>query len=318
MNRVDLQYFCLLAEERSFTRAARKLYISQQALSSRILKLEKEYDAQLVKRDNPLVLTKTGEILYEYALRILAEWNSCDRLIQNIVNSTKGTLSIGIPVSRGTIMLPRLCTAFHKMYPHIQITLFEGNSTAQVEEQLMLNKLDFSIGYVPQDTTNTISHLLYTERYELIVPIELLKNRFSQQQLREIVHTPQYLSIFDHIPFVTQSENTKAGQVLKKMCRETDFIPHSVLETSNIITALNLCAAGIGACVVPSIFMKEHATLKGVANDGFMNEFQHKFVKIQLKTHIGISPIAINHLRTKPLTQADKCFIALAESLFAE
>lgn len=71
MNFTNLKYFSVLAEELNFTRAAKRLYISQQALSSHINKLEQHYQSQLFIRTTPLELTPAGQCLYLFAKETL-------------------------------------------------------------------------------------------------------------------------------------------------------------------------------------------------------------------------------------------------------
>ena len=63
INFLNLEYFLVAAEELNFTRAARKLYISQQSLSNHISNLEKEFDVILFNRTSPLTLTYAGRAL---------------------------------------------------------------------------------------------------------------------------------------------------------------------------------------------------------------------------------------------------------------
>ena len=63
INFLNLEYFLVAAEELNFTRAAKKLYISQQSLSSHISNLEKEFDVVLFNRTSPLTLTYAGRAL---------------------------------------------------------------------------------------------------------------------------------------------------------------------------------------------------------------------------------------------------------------
>ena len=66
MNLSSMEYFAVLARERSFTKAAEKLYITQQSLSSHIASLEKELGCQLLIRHIPLELTYAGEVFLRY------------------------------------------------------------------------------------------------------------------------------------------------------------------------------------------------------------------------------------------------------------
>ena len=63
INFLNLEYFLVAAEELNFTRAAKRLYISQQSLSNHISNLEKEFDVVLFNRTSPLTLTYAGQAL---------------------------------------------------------------------------------------------------------------------------------------------------------------------------------------------------------------------------------------------------------------
>ena len=71
MNLKSIEYFLITVEEMNFTRAAGRLYISQQALSSHISRLEEEYGIRLFERKPALSLTPEGEEMYFYGSRIL-------------------------------------------------------------------------------------------------------------------------------------------------------------------------------------------------------------------------------------------------------
>ena len=68
MNLNSMEYFIALVEERSFTRAAERLNITQQTLSAHVAGLERELRVRLVNRKVPLTLTYAGEVLLRYAL----------------------------------------------------------------------------------------------------------------------------------------------------------------------------------------------------------------------------------------------------------
>ena len=142
MNLTNLTYFIAAAEELNFTRAARRLYISQQALSSHIAKLEEYYQVPLFDRGNPMTLTDAGRVLYQSAVQVTETLELCDRRLQDIKDFTRGSLSVGIPVTRGTMMLPQLCSAFHQLYPKVHLEIFEGQTTPEVEQALAAGKID--------------------------------------------------------------------------------------------------------------------------------------------------------------------------------
>lgn len=319
MNLTNLEYFAVAAQELNFTRAARRLYISQQALSGHIAKLEERYQVALFDRGNPMTLTPAGRVLYESAKQVLDTMDVCDRKLQDIKDFKSGNLSVGIPVTRGTMMLPPLCAAFHQMYPHLHLEICESNTSAEVEQALTEGKIDLAIGYAPQDTSNLIIDPLYTEHYLLLAPKTMLKERFSPQQLEQMQGKEQSIAVFAQFPFVAQSEDTMGGSIFRQLCAEADMDPSVVLKVENILTEINLCIAGVGLCTVPSTFFSESSAICGLRDTGvFGKESRSRVTAFRLAGTTGSAPISIFRLRSKLLTQAGREFIHLAKKMFPE
>ena len=96
MNFSNLQYFVTVADELNVTKAAEKLYISQQSLSNQIIKLENELGVKLFARNPGLKLTYAGDRLYKSARHILDLHNQMLSEIEDIKDNKKGKLRIGI------------------------------------------------------------------------------------------------------------------------------------------------------------------------------------------------------------------------------
>ncbi len=96
INFLNLEYFLVAAEELNFTRAARKLYISQQSLSNHISNLEKEFDVILFNRTSPLTLTYAGRALKTRARELLDLRDETYKEISDIKDFSTGQLSIGV------------------------------------------------------------------------------------------------------------------------------------------------------------------------------------------------------------------------------
>lgn len=317
MNLTNLTYFIAAAEELNFTRAARRLYISQQALSSHIAKLEEYYQVPLFDRGNPMTLTDAGRVLYQSAVQVTETLELCDRRLQDIKDFTRGSLSVGIPVTRGTMMLPQLCSAFHQLYPKVHLEIFEGQTTPEVEQALAAGKIDLAVGYVPQDATNIVSVPLYRETYVLAAPNQLLAEMFPPHTLVAMKRKPQSIAAFAGLPFVGQIETTMGGKVFRQLCREADVTPHVVLTTANILTLLNLCVAGLGVCTLPSTFVRQSDALPGLRGAGIVGpETLRRVTVFELNSATGSAQLAVNRLRSKMLTQAGREFIHLAQELF--
>jgi len=96
MNLTNLEYFLTLADAHSFTDAAARLHITQQALSAQIAALEEEYGCRLVVRRLPIRLTYAGEKFRDYALDIRNRTRAIRHVMDGVREETAGRLRIGI------------------------------------------------------------------------------------------------------------------------------------------------------------------------------------------------------------------------------
>ena len=96
INFLNLEYFLAAAEELNFTRAAKRLYISQQSLSNHISNMEKEFDVVLFNRTSPLTLTYAGAGPKGSGQRTFDLKDETYREIADIKDFSTGQLSIGV------------------------------------------------------------------------------------------------------------------------------------------------------------------------------------------------------------------------------
>ena len=163
MNFTNLEYFLLLAKELNFTKAANKLYISQQSLSAHIAKLEKYLDVKLFDRNNPITLTPAGKCLYIRAKEIFEIKNSLELEIENIKNNIVDELTIGATISRGPLLLPLIIKKFQEEYPLTKINIFQENSSKKLEIALYKGIVDIILGFTPSDI-NSINSSFFVKK----------------------------------------------------------------------------------------------------------------------------------------------------------
>lgn len=101
MNFLSMKYFLMLAEERSFTKAAERLHITQQTLSAHVAALERETGAKLFVRHVPLELTDSGAVFLRYARLFVRNELALKRELSDVSGRFEGILRIGIAPSRG-------------------------------------------------------------------------------------------------------------------------------------------------------------------------------------------------------------------------
>jgi predicted ATPase/DNA-binding transcriptional LysR family regulator len=117
-----LRAFAAVARQRSFSRAAEELYVSQPAVSKHVASLEAELGKQLVVRNRRgLTMTPAGEVLADYVLRAEALLANAQRALAADEEAQTGTLAFAASGIPGTYLLPSLVADFHAKYPAVEI-----------------------------------------------------------------------------------------------------------------------------------------------------------------------------------------------------
>ena len=130
------KYVYEVYKERSFTKAAQNLYISQPSLSARIKKIEEIIGEPLFDRSTtPLQLTEVGKVYIEAAEEITQIEQRVENYINDLAGLKTGNLAVGASTLFAAYVVPSLITQFNQKFPDVHIQLIEGN-TAELEEML--------------------------------------------------------------------------------------------------------------------------------------------------------------------------------------
>jgi len=140
----QLYVFGMVARHKSMTEAARRLHMSQPAVSIQIKQLQEAVDIPLIEIvGRKLYLTEAGERLYEAYQNINLELESFDAVISQLKGGLKGRLMISA-ASTAKYFLPYLLGEFQKRYPGIQISLKVTNRD-EVLHHLSQNEYDLAV-----------------------------------------------------------------------------------------------------------------------------------------------------------------------------
>ena len=98
----QLKYYCAVYECRSITKAARKNFVTQPAVTAAIRELEKEYAVRLIDKDGKYIrITRAGDRFYEYASQMLTHAREFDDQVQDMVSHYR-SLRLGLPNAAGS------------------------------------------------------------------------------------------------------------------------------------------------------------------------------------------------------------------------
>ena len=180
MNLKSIEYFLAAAEEMNITRAAERLFISQQALSSHLKRLEEEYGVPLFERRPSLRLTMFGEQMAFYGRQIIQAEANMRGAFSDISKNHRGTLRLGISRLRGKTFFPVIWDFYHASHPNISIELIHGNSNT-FEDLLQSGKIDLYIGVDVVENANRKIYELTKEKVQCCFSEELLKTYYPEE-----------------------------------------------------------------------------------------------------------------------------------------
>ena len=257
MNFSHLEYFLMVAQELNITRAAERLYISQQALSSHINNLEKELQVKLFTRSPKLALTYAGEQLVQTATQILDLHSQFLAKVGDINRNYTGALRVGISHTCGLALLPLVLPLFRQEFPQVEFSLFEGDSV-QVEDALAHNRVDVIICFEPIRMEGVETVPLTCQRLVLVVPRVFTGEIFGAgaEKAREQLKEKTGMEPFAGQPFVLLKKGNRTRNNVDRYFDACGFKPRLVLETENTVTTLALAQSGVGITICPELFLR--------------------------------------------------------------
>ena len=141
----QLRTFKTVADLTSFSAAAQRLKLSQPSVSYQVKELEETLGLPLLDRLGKRVqLTEAGNVLYNYARRMLDVLDEATVVIEEMRGIQRGTLRVGASTTVGIYLLPAALGAFKKLHPGLVISL-EIGTRARVQDQVLRNELDLAV-----------------------------------------------------------------------------------------------------------------------------------------------------------------------------
>jgi DNA-binding transcriptional LysR family regulator len=167
MNLQQLRTFRVVAQQRSYSRAAQLLYLSQPGVSLQVRALEQSIGMPLFERSGrQLRLTEAGVALLDYADRILSLVDESQQALEELGNARRGIVRVAASTTAGIYIVPRALGGFHRQNPGVRLTLDVVNRFT-VAERLLRDEVDVAVMGLIED-----AHDLQVEpflRNELVV-----------------------------------------------------------------------------------------------------------------------------------------------------
>lgn len=259
MTERELLYFKTVADEKSLSKAAQKLFLSQPSLSVCMQKIELNLGVKLFKRTSSgLLLTFAGERYYQIATDILRIYSDFEIEVSDINNLKKGRIIIGITVYLATHILPVVLPAFKKRCPNIEVIIIEKNST-ELDRSLASGEIDFAIMHTlpfQEHTHHSTADIYPLSKDPLVLVTQKdhpLRSYAMQQAGKEFPQTD--LLLWANEPFIMLNPEQKIRQITDLILSKAGISPAIALTTKSYETARRLACEGIGITLVPRQYL---------------------------------------------------------------
>jgi DNA-binding transcriptional LysR family regulator len=240
-----LRYFQAVAEELSFSKAARRLHIAQPALSRAVKELEQNVGAELLSRNRRgVAMTEAGAVMLHETGLILQRMDDAIRRVQRTAAGEEGELRVGFIGAPTQAFLGRMLREFHRRYPRVNVVL-EERTPERVWEMVARGRL--SVGLTRPVLASPAPHLrtklLRQEQLCAVLPPGHPLAQKPQLTWRDLTGHPLIL--------LARREGVGLHDTILSACRTARFAPQVVQTPSVITTILSYVEAGVGVGIIP-------------------------------------------------------------------
>ncbi|BCJ85704.1 LysR family transcriptional regulator [Effusibacillus dendaii] len=286
----SLLVFVTVAEKENFTRAAEELHMTQPAVSQYIQTLERMVGAKLLERSNKYVrLNKAGEIVYHHAKEILGLYTRMQCLVDDLLHTASGNLSIGASYTYGEYVLPHIIAHLREQYPLIKPTITIGN-TREIAKLVASHQLD--IGIVEGDFKH---EKLYIESFaedHMFVIISANHRYANRKELR--------ISELCEETWIVREEGSGTREATEKMFAKFQFQPHSIMEFGSTQIIKESVEAGLGITLLSHWAVRKEislGTLKALKINGIPVSRKFSLIMQATQFHTKATEVFLDILR---------------------
>ena len=312
MNEMDYVYE--VYKEKSFSAAAKKLFISQPALSTAIKKLEESLGITIFDRSiSPIALTEAGKIYIDAVEQMRGIERHMREQLSDMSELRLGHLTVSGENFVASFIMPQVMKRFFNKYAGIEVELVESNSP-DLRKLLLTDQIDLLIAH-DFDAKLYTAHFLFEESLLLAVPERFPVNG----RLRDCALTREDVCAgkkrFESRPAVALGEFKDEPFLLLKpgndmhrragiLCEDAGFEPKKVLELDQLISSYNMATAGMGIAFVTNVLVS--------ASPG------EGCVYYRLSGPHTTRTMSIGYKKGRYLSNACLAFIETAKEVFAE
>lgn len=316
---INYRYFIVLAEEGSISGAAKRLYITHQALCRYIANLETELNVTLFERKPALRLTDAGRMVFETLKSVGSLEQNLRNRLSDYNNNVSGAIRLGTTEGRFRILLPDIIEEYKKNYPLVSFYTQSAKSTG-LRKMLSAGELDVIIlNYTPELDKQFDVETILEENLYVIISDGMMKSYFGDraEEYKAIFKTGVDMRLMKDVPFAlnlpTFNSSIMISEVLHRLgislnCVHVSSHPdlHHTLSSRNL--AASLCLT----MYLPSVFRlnregREHLNIFPILGLNSTNRVVMACTKNRIFTHYGRALLDIIRERSRDFKKYDAC-----------
>lgn len=283
--------FCIVAECQSFSAAAKRLYMTQPAVSQTIMQLEGELGISLFKRNTRgVVLTSEGHLLYEYIHTAMNLIQAGEQKIKETLNLTHGELKIGVGDTISRFFLLPYLEEFHTKFPNIKLKIINRTTLEQCE-LLKSGEIDLAICNLPiEDPALEVRECLTI--HDIFV---------GGEEYRKLSKNPVSLEKLMSLPLIFLEKKSNSRQYVEHYLLTEGIKLNPEIELGSHDLLLEFAKINLGISCVVKEFAKDYLEREEV-------------FEIRLMQPIPRRSIGCLGLKSVPLSPASTEFLAIIEA----
>lgn len=270
-----MEYVYAVYKEKSFSKAAEKLFISQPSLSANVKRVEKNIGYPIFDRSTkPLTLTEPGRKYIEIVENMLDMQDEFSEYINDLGDLKTGKLILGGSSLYSSWVFPKLMGEFSRKYPLVKLELVE-ESTAKLEKMLQSGEVDIVLDNCEWDEQIFERKLFKREHLVLAVPESLSINKqlVGYQISEEMIRSRKFLddsvltvdlSLFSEEPFILLKPENDTRIRAMELCKQYQFAPNMIFELDQQMTSYNITCSGMGISFISDTLISNVPTPSNV------------------------------------------------------
>lgn len=247
MELFQLRSFATIARERSVTRAAARLGLTQPALSLQMKALEMELGTALFTRQRKqMQLTQAGDVLYRHVQTVFATLEEARDEMQALQHLLGGRLTLATSDTNCVYVLPPVLRQFRAQYPQVRIDI-RNRLSSQVVQLVVEREVDVGLVTLPQVHSQVTTETLFQREEVFICPLE---HPLSAATAISLAQVSPY-------PLLVLSPGSTSRQLLDLAFQQAAVPMHVAMQLGSMEVIKRFVESGLGVAIVPRLAVVE-------------------------------------------------------------